>query len=93
VAHLRGPVVDRTGLEGEFDVVLRFTPPQEIGETGSHEGLEAPLPSEAPTIFTALQEQLGLKLESGAGPVHQTSPVLARNTCCLAPSRGRDRSA
>jgi uncharacterized protein (TIGR03435 family) len=44
-------VLDRTGLDGEFDVTLMWNP------------------NDSPTIFTALQEQLGLKLEVGRGPV------------------------
>jgi uncharacterized protein (TIGR03435 family) len=54
------PVLDRTGLIGEFDVDLQF----------AREGGPQPAPSTAaagdaaPSVFTALQEQLGLKLES-----------------------------
>lgn len=61
-------VVDRTGLEGNFDIDLSFTPdrmPQ-----GTPPGV--PLPSidpNGPSLFTALQEQLGLKLESERAPV------------------------
>jgi uncharacterized protein (TIGR03435 family) len=50
-------VVDKTGLEGEFDVELTFTP-RELGTTAG----AAPAPTDAPDFFTALQEQLGLKL-------------------------------
>jgi uncharacterized protein (TIGR03435 family) len=56
-------VIDRTGLEGGFDVVgLRFAP----------EGFGVPAadrPDAAPSIFTAVEEQLGLKLEPARGPV------------------------
>ncbi len=49
------PIVDRTGLDGYFEVTLRYQRlPARAGE---------PDPSAPPTIFTALQEQLGLKLE------------------------------
>jgi uncharacterized protein (TIGR03435 family) len=50
------PVVDRTGLPGTFDFQLRFAadPNRE---------------SKFPSIFTALQEQLGLKLESARAPI------------------------
>jgi uncharacterized protein (TIGR03435 family) len=60
-------VVDRTGLTGEFDFDLSFSAPPPTGpvETG---GPAAPLDDVA-SIFTALQEQLGLKLESTRGPV------------------------
>jgi bla regulator protein blaR1 len=54
------PVEDRTGLAGNFYLDLQWRP--ESGPTGP---LEAGLPDRLPTsIFTALQEQLGLKLES-----------------------------
>lgn len=56
-------VINRTGLEGGFDVVgLRFAP----------EGFGLPAasrPDAAPSIFTAVEEQLGLKLEAARGPV------------------------
>ena len=51
-------VVDKTGLDGIFEFTLRYST-QPLG--GS--------PDEAPSIFTALQEQLGLKLESTKGSV------------------------
>jgi bla regulator protein blaR1 len=59
------PVVDKTGLTGKYDYVLEWTP--DMPATG----LDAPqsVDSPGPTIFTALQEQLGLKLESSKGPV------------------------
>ena len=57
------PVIDRTGLTGLFDIHLEFS------------GLENSLaPSDvadsaAPSVFTAVQEQLGLKLSPDRGPV------------------------
>jgi uncharacterized protein (TIGR03435 family) len=50
-------VIDRTGLTGNFDFQLKYTPAR-LSTTG-----------DSPSIFTALQEQLGLKLESARGPV------------------------
>jgi uncharacterized protein (TIGR03435 family) len=50
------PIVDQTNLKGVFDLTLDFAP----------EGAES---SEFPSIFTALQEQLGLKLESAKAPI------------------------
>jgi uncharacterized protein (TIGR03435 family) len=52
------PVVDKTGLDGVFDFTLDWTPDSDAQTS------EAPL-----SIFVALQEQLGLKLETQKGPV------------------------
>jgi uncharacterized protein (TIGR03435 family) len=60
------PIVDGTGLAGVFDATLRFTPDRIPA------GPAAPATSidpDSPSIFTALQEQLGLKLEPRTGPV------------------------
>ncbi len=54
-------VVDRTGLTGTFDFELQFTRDEALGRRD--------LPASAPVLFTALREQLGLKLESARGPV------------------------
>jgi uncharacterized protein (TIGR03435 family) len=56
------PVVDSTGLKGVFDFTLTWSP-EETAATPTNGG------AAGPSIFTALQEQLGLKLESGKGPV------------------------
>lgn len=61
--------VDKTGLSGGFDVELTWTPEQVSPNIAGN-----PLPSAAPdslepSIFAALQEQLGLKLVSERGPV------------------------
>jgi len=61
-------VLDQTGLTGVYDFKLEFAPA---------EAIDSPLPS----LFTALQEQLGLKLQAGNGPVevlvvdHAEKPV------------------
>lgn len=55
------PVMDKTGLKGLFDVQLRFAPQSMSAAPASD-------PS-GPSIFAALEEQLGLKLESGRGPL------------------------
>jgi uncharacterized protein (TIGR03435 family) len=60
-------VVDRTGLEGNFNVQLEFAPDDSTPGGAAalrwarREGAEPPT---APSIFKALEEQLGLKLEA-----------------------------
>jgi len=71
---LSRPVIDRTGLTGKYDFELKWTPDagQEIGPPGGlPPGVVPPPPPDpnGPTIFTALQEQLGLRLESAKGPM------------------------
>jgi len=54
------PVVDQTGLSGAFDINLKWTP------------IEAAPPAPAdngPSIFTAVQEQLGLRLQTAKAPI------------------------
>jgi uncharacterized protein (TIGR03435 family) len=67
------PVSDKTELKGVYDFKLRFTPDDRLQPpSGSPPSLRLPPPpadSNAPSLFDALQEQLGLKLESGKGPV------------------------
>ena len=50
-------VVDRTGLEGKWDFYVTFSPDDSPN-------------ADAPNLFTALQEQLGLKLDATRGPVN-----------------------
>jgi uncharacterized protein (TIGR03435 family) len=50
------PVIDNTGLKTKFDYKLVWAPPEQMNST-------------APSIFTALKEQLGLRMESTKGPV------------------------
>jgi len=56
---VRRRVLDRTGLTGRFDFDLEWTPFVTPGPAAS--GVP---PDAGPNLFTALQEQLGLKLES-----------------------------
>jgi uncharacterized protein (TIGR03435 family) len=64
-------VVDRTGITDRFNLKLQWTPetmPQLI--PGGPPPGAPPLPDpHGPSIFTAVQEQLGLKLDSTRGPV------------------------
>jgi uncharacterized protein (TIGR03435 family) len=62
---LQRTVVDRTGLEGNFSALVTYTP-DSVSATGADQ--PAPDPN-ATSIFTALQEQLGLRLDSTRGPV------------------------
>lgn len=69
-------VLDRTGLKGKYDIDLHWTPDPAtagllMGPPRGNPGPDAPPPpdSSGPSIFTAIQEQLGLKLESAKGPV------------------------
>jgi uncharacterized protein (TIGR03435 family) len=57
------PVIDKTGIAGVFHIHLEFTPDENTAGFGA--GAPAD-PSGLPSIFTALQEQFGLKLEPGA---------------------------
>jgi uncharacterized protein (TIGR03435 family) len=59
-------VVDKTGLKGYYDINLTFAP-EGPPPPGAPAG-PAPDPS-APSLFTAMQEQLGLKLEPGRAPI------------------------
>jgi len=72
--RLHRDVVDKTGLTGKYDFTMNFSPELTAGD--------APPDTEtAPSLFTALEEQLGLKLESTKGPVatvvvdHVAAPV------------------
>jgi len=60
------PVIDRTGLAGNYDFTLTFAPvlPPDV----SRDNLSPEL-RDRPTIFNALREQLGLKLTAERGPV------------------------
>ncbi len=67
-------VIDKTGLQGRYDFTLHWAPeiqaPMPGGPADSGPGSAAASPdSSGPSIFTAIQEQLGLKLESQKGPV------------------------
>ncbi|MEP6962943.1 MAG: TIGR03435 family protein [Acidobacteriota bacterium] len=66
---LRAPVVDKTGIEGTYDIDLKFAP-------------EDSADSSLPSLFTAMQEQLGLKLESRKVPLQ----MLVIDRCRRAPA-------
>lgn len=62
------PVEDKTGLAGVFDFAMEWTP-DPLSEAPLRKGADQPAPpadgQTGPSIFTAIQEQLGLKLEAG----------------------------
>jgi uncharacterized protein (TIGR03435 family) len=65
-------VIDKTGLTGYYDMALTYTPsadqlPQGPPPPGAPPS--PPIDPDGPTFFTAIQEQLGLKLENQRGPV------------------------
>lgn len=63
-------VIDKTGLTGNFDLTMEWSPDETQALQGPPDAPKPP-PSDSagPSIFTAIQEQLGLKLESEKGPV------------------------
>ncbi len=64
--HLGRKVVDHTGLTGRFDFTLTWTPDDSAAATA---GTAASGAAQGPSLFTAVQEQLGLKLEPAKAPV------------------------
>lgn len=68
-AVLDRPVVDQTGITGRFDFVLLWTPDEfQFGGMGAKVPPPANNAAAPPDLFTAMQEQLGLKLESTKAP-------------------------
>jgi uncharacterized protein (TIGR03435 family) len=71
--RLRRNVPDKTGLTGNYDITLHWTPdeshpPRDLdGKPVSDSRLPPAYPD--PAFFTALQDQLGLRLESQTAPV------------------------
>jgi uncharacterized protein (TIGR03435 family) len=59
--HVGRRVLDKTGFTGRFDLKLNFKP--------DDPGFNAPEFANTPTLLMALEEQLGLKLESGRAPI------------------------
>jgi uncharacterized protein (TIGR03435 family) len=73
--QLGRPVIDKTDIKGNFDFSLQWTPDETQRGPGlggmDRPATDSPLPSDTsgPSIFTAVQEQLGLRLEATKGPV------------------------
>jgi len=69
-AQLEGPIFDRTGLTGEYDINLHWTPErQTMSAVTTQANGEPAMEVDDPALTTALDEQLGLKLERTKGPV------------------------
>jgi len=61
------PVRDETGIQGVYDILLDWTPEAAAPQSG-RDTVEAPAAT-GPSIYTAVQEQLGLRLEPGSVPL------------------------
>jgi uncharacterized protein (TIGR03435 family) len=71
---LQSPVIDRTGLSGDFVIHLAWSPAATAaipvsGDDAGDPGRPTADQTSGASLFAALQEQLGLKLESAKGPV------------------------
>jgi len=70
LAVLDRPVVDKTGIQGRYDFTLTWTPDEtQFAGFGARIPPPSTDPNAPPVLFTAIQEQLGLKLESQRAPV------------------------
>jgi uncharacterized protein (TIGR03435 family) len=67
--NLDRPVVDKTGLAGRFDIHLEYTRQRPLDARISRDEPELPAAATFPSIFTALQQQLGLHLRADKAPV------------------------
>jgi uncharacterized protein (TIGR03435 family) len=62
-------VIDKTGIQGKYDVSLKWVPESSAALISGGTAGPALPPNSGPSIFTAIQEQLGLKLKSAKAPV------------------------
>jgi uncharacterized protein (TIGR03435 family) len=71
--HLSGidhrVIIDRTGLTGTYDVHLQWERDPPVSTSLESVTQPAPAGRHAPSLFEAMEKQLGLRLESGTGPV------------------------
>ena len=63
-------VVDRSGLEGRYDLDIEFSP--QPMQAGAEPATGPDRPADTPSIYTAIQEQLGLKLDAQKGSIDVT---------------------
>jgi uncharacterized protein (TIGR03435 family) len=68
-AILDRPVIDRTGLAGRYDFTLTWTPDETQFASMGVKVPPPPADATAPSLFTAIQEQLGLKFEASSASV------------------------
>jgi uncharacterized protein (TIGR03435 family) len=72
IQRLDRPVIDKTGIAGMFDFHLEFAPDPTMGNLPPRDPqgatADAAAPPGGPSVFSAVQEQLGLKLDSAKGP-------------------------
>ena len=84
LAKILGPaanrfVIDKTGLQGTWNLELEFAPDQQsIPADALPPGVTLPS-ADAPSLPTALQEQLGLKRQPANGPVDSSSSTTSRS--------------
>jgi uncharacterized protein (TIGR03435 family) len=67
--QLGRPVQDETGLKGVFDFKLEWEPDADASSANVDGTSESTVARAGPSIFTAIREQLGLRLEPRKGPV------------------------
>jgi uncharacterized protein (TIGR03435 family) len=67
--EVRRPVIDKTGLSGTFDLHVESSPALLADPTPDSAHVSNPQADTRPNVFTAMQDQLGLKLDSSRGPV------------------------
>lgn len=71
-SRLQQPVLDYSGIKGLFDFTLEYTPDTNMSRPPdpTRSSVEVGVDPNGPSIFSALQRQLGLKLEARKAPVH-----------------------
>ena len=62
-------MVDKTGLEGYYDINLFIPPEMEAGNSSLDQSGRPPVNPSVPTYFDSLEKQLGLKVETQLAPV------------------------
>jgi len=80
---LNRPVIDKTGLTGVFDFNLEWAPDGTPCEAAG----PATITEAGPSLFTALQERLGLKLETRKSPIE----ILVADHAQRVPAGNQDR--